>query len=356
MLARAVKSPVLFLVFNRPDNTRQVFDAIRLARPSKLYIAADGPRVSRLAEAQLCSEVRNIAVSVDWPCEVKTLFRETNLGCKVGVSSGITWFFSHEDEGIILEDDVLPVPTFFRFCDEMLERYRKDTRVSMISGCNLISSHFTPKESYFFSRYNHIWGWATWRRAWQHYDVTMAQWPAWRDAYGLEKLSGDEPLFKRHWRSVFDAAYECKIDTWDYQWTFAIWRMGGLTVLPAVNQTLNLGFGADATHTTHDVPAYVSASRPGVLEWPLRDPSAVKRDARADRLINSKVFGITMTNLIKGYLRRFRSLASARFSEVVTAGHTVALRSGEVRVNNIQEKAKGRIKTKHRKQDTPSSK
>jgi hypothetical protein len=313
-----MKSPVLFLVFNRPESTRQVFDAIRLARPSKLYIAADGPRVGRSGEAQLCSEVRDIAVSVNWPCEVKTLFRESNLGCKVGVSSGITWFFRHEDEGIILEDDVLPVPTFFGFCDEMLERYRNDARVSMVSGCNLISNHFTPKQSYFFSRYNHIWGWATWRRAWQHYDVTMAQWPAWRDAGGLEELSGESRLFKRHWRRIFDAVYDCRVDTWDYQWTFAIWRMGGLTVLPAVNQTHNLGFGADATHTTHAIPAYVVASRPDLLKWPLMGPGVVERDTRADRLINSKVFGITLTNRIKGYLRRFRPLARARLSRVVT--------------------------------------
>ncbi len=170
-----MRSPVLFLVFNRPDSTRKVFDAIRSARPPKLYITADGPRPDRPAEAKLCSEVRAIASAVDWPCEVKTLFRESNLGCKAGVSSGITWFFSHEDEGIILEDDVLPVPTFFNFCDEMLERYRDDARVSMISGCNLISNHFSPKQSYFFSRYNLIWGWATWRRAWQHYDVAMTQ-------------------------------------------------------------------------------------------------------------------------------------------------------------------------------------
>ncbi len=305
--ARALRSPVLFLVFNRPESTREVFGAIRSARPPRLYIAADGPRVGRSGEAQLCNAVRDIAASVDWPCEVKTLFRETNLGCKLGVADGISWFFSHEDEGIILEDDVLPVPTFFAFCDEMLERYRNDARVSMISGCNLISSHFTPKHSYFFSRYSHIWGWASWRRAWQHYDVAMATWPAWRDAGGLNELPGVSRLFKRHWRKLFDAVYDGKIDTWDYQWTFAIWRMGGLTVLPAVNQTYNLGFSADATHTTHGMPEYVLASRPGQLKFPLTEPDAVERNVPADRVINSKVFGITLGNIFRSYLRRIRS-------------------------------------------------
>ncbi len=147
-----MKSPVLFLVFNRPDTTRRVFNAIRSARPPKLYVAADGPRFGRPKEAELCGEVRDIVTSIDWPCEVRTLFREDNLGCKAAVSGGITWFFQHEEEGIILEDDVLPVSTFFDFCDEMLERYRKNAGVYMISGCNLVSNHFTPERSYFFPR------------------------------------------------------------------------------------------------------------------------------------------------------------------------------------------------------------
>src|ERR1700690_1974577 len=156
-----MQSPVLFLVFNRPDTTRRVFEAIRSAQPPRLYVAADGPRGARAGEAERCAEVRRIATAVNWPCEVKTLFRDCNLGCKMGVSSGITWFFEHEPEGIILEDDVLPVPTFFDFCDELLARFRNDDRVAMISGSNLIAGHFDPAESYFFSRCAQIWGWAS---------------------------------------------------------------------------------------------------------------------------------------------------------------------------------------------------
>ena len=312
-----MKSPVLFLVFNRPESTRQVFEAIRAARPTKLYISADGPRAGRAEEARLCAEVRGIANFVDWPCEVKTLFQETNLGCKTGVARGITWFFDHEAEGIILEDDVLPIPTFFEFCDELLERYREDTRVSMISGCNLISGHYAPAHSYLFSRYNHIWGWASWRRAWQHYDVSMAAWPAWRDGHGLHGLPGASRLFERHWRGIFDAAYAGKIDTWDYQWTFAIWQMGGLTALPAVNQTYNLGFGPDATHTTQATPQYVIESRPLPLDFPLTHPRLVERDSQADRIINSKIFGITFRNRIKAYWRRLRSLSRPSHSNCI---------------------------------------
>jgi hypothetical protein len=287
-----MRSPVLFLVFNRPDTTRQVFEAIRMARPPKLYVAADGPRVNRTGEAQACIEVRNISSAVDWPCEVRTLYREHNLGCKNGVSSAISWFFSHEPEGIILEDDVLPISTFFAFCDELLERYRNDDRVSMITGCNLIDKDFHANDSYFLSYYCNIWGWASWRRVWRHYDVVMTKWPVWRDGGGLAKISSRRFLFEPYWRSVFNKAYEGKIDTWDYQWTFTCWQLGGLTILPAVNQIRNIGFGANATHTTTSAPKFVHELRTQPLKFPLRHPAIVKRYLRADALIGSKIFGI----------------------------------------------------------------
>jgi hypothetical protein len=304
-----MKSPVLFLVFNRPDTTRQVFQAIRSARPPKLYIAADGPRVSRPGEADRCNEVRRVAKEIDWPCELHTLYRERNLGCKIAVSDAITWFFDQESEGVILEDDVLPLPTFFDYCDEMLERYRRDDRVAMITGCNLVSRHFRPKESYFFSRYCHIWGWASWRRAWRHYDAAMTKWPGWRDNHGLAKMPGANRVFEAYWRPTFDAVHAGNIDTWDYQWTFACWYLGGLTVMPGVNQTHNLGFGEDATHTTAAAPEYVMESRPEPLRFPLVHPGAVERESRADAAIDSKVFRIEIMSILK---RRLRTVLAAR--------------------------------------------
>lgn len=171
-------SAVLFLVFNRPDTTRQVLDSIRQARPPRLYVAADGAREDRPGERERCERVRGIATDVDWPCEVHTLFRARNLGCKTAVSGGISWFFEQEEEGIILEDDVLPDQSFFVFCEELLERYRHEAKVTMISGDYFHGNNHQPTASYFFSRYTHIWGWASWRRAWQHYDREMAQWPS----------------------------------------------------------------------------------------------------------------------------------------------------------------------------------
>ncbi len=294
-----MKSAVLFLVFNRPDTTRQVFETIKSAQPPRLYVAADGPRTDHEGEREKCEQVRQIVSAVNWPCDLKTLFRDDNLGCKMGVSEGINWFFENEEEGIILEDDVLPIPSFFQYCEELLERYRHNDRVGVISGCNLVSRRFMPKESYFFSRYNHVWGWASWRRAWKLYDVTMQEWPHWRDRGGLTSISDGNQLFERHWRDAFDTAFLGGINTWDYQWTFTCWLHGMITALPAHNQTRNLGFGQDAVHTTGNMPDYVKESIPELLPFPLRHPAYIDRKAKTDALIDRRAFGITRKKQIK---------------------------------------------------------
>jgi len=171
-------TPVLFLVYKRPDTTRQVFEAIRQAKPPRLYVAADGPKKNVPGEAEKVKQVREIISNgVDWDCEVKTLFRDENLGCKYGPVEGINWFFKNEEEGIILEDDTLPSQSFFWFCQELLERYKDDTRIMVISGDNFQNGITRGTCSYYFSRYNHIWGWASWRRAWKYYSVDMKLWP-----------------------------------------------------------------------------------------------------------------------------------------------------------------------------------
>ena len=305
-----MNKPILLLIFNRPDTTRLVFDAIRAAKPPKLYIAADGPRAGRQNEAERCMRARAIATQVDWPCEVHTLFRDHNLGCKLGVSGGISWFFEHEFEGIILEDDVLPTDTFFEFCEEMLDRYRDDERVAVITGNNLISDKYTSPNSYFFSRYPHIWGWASWRRAWKKYDVAMTDWPLWRDVGGLRSLWSGGRFVEAYWRHYFGATFQGLIDTWDYQWFFACWRSRGLTIVPTVNQTRNLGFGADATHTTGKEPVSLRNSRSKSLRFPLIHPTEVEWDRKADSLIDSQVFGITAYSTLKRYLKSVPVLAN----------------------------------------------
>jgi hypothetical protein len=285
------RSPVLFMVFNRPDTTQRVFEAIRAARPPRLYVAADGPRTAREGEAQRCETTRRIATAVDWPCELITLFRTENLGCKRAVGSAITWFFEHEPEGIVLEDDCLPDASFFAYCDALLERYRDDPRVMCISGDNFISDAWKPEESYYFSIYTHIWGWASWRRAWKSYDIEMSDWKASDPRLLLGRKLPAERQAQRHWKSVFDRVAAGKIDTWDYQWNYACWKHDGVTCLPKVNLVSNIGFGADATHTVSPESKHANLAV-AAIALPLQHPKDVAATALADRWTNKHVFGL----------------------------------------------------------------
>lgn len=275
-----LKTALLFLVFNRLDTTKQVFEAIRLAKPPRLYVAADGARASREGEGAKVRAVRDYVMShIDWPCEVKTLFREKNLGCKHAVSSAITWFFENEEMGVILEDDCLPDPTFFRFCEELLAHYCHDERIAMITGDNFQLGRKRTEASYYFSRYNHIWGWASWRRAWKHYDPDVRMWPKMRDENWLDVLIKD-PKERKSWEKIYQALYEGQIDTWDYQWILASWCQGMLSIIPTVNLVSNIGFGADATHTQGEGPHSCLPVEPMV--FPLQHPSIILQNQEAD--------------------------------------------------------------------------
>jgi len=297
-----MKSAVLFIVFNRPDTTLKVFEAIRAAKPPKLYVAADGPRLNRDGEKDLCNKVRQIATAVDWPCELKTLFSDVNLGCNLGPSQGISWLFENEEEGIILEDDVLPLSSFFPYCDELLERYRYVENVGVISGCNFISRYYLTSESYFFSRYNHIWGWASWRRAWLHFDGKMHLWPQWNKCLGLKTISDGNIFFELYWRNNFNKVFNKPTDIWDYQWLFSCWYYGMLTVLPKYNQTYNLGCGGNATHTTGTIPKFIKKATPENLIFPLTHPKNINRSIKADALIDKKILRLTLLYTLKRYL------------------------------------------------------
>ena len=233
-------TPVLFLIFNRPDTTRRVFDAIRRARPARLFVAADGPRKDRPEDAGLCSRAREIIRQVDWECNVQTLFREENLGCKRAVSSAIDWFFSHVEEGIILEDDCLPDTSFFPFCRQLLARYRDDKRVMMIAGINYLFNEVEVRESYYFSRYYAIWGWATWKRAWALYDVQMTDWPEYDARNYLDDIYQDKKIVS-FLRDMIQGAYENRLDTWDIQWVYTCIFNYGLSVCPKHTLVSNIG-------------------------------------------------------------------------------------------------------------------
>jgi len=242
----ALNTAVLFLVFNRLDTTKQVFEAIRQAKPPRLYVAADGARANKEGEADKVQAVRDyIMQNIDWKCEVRTLFREENLGCKYAVSGAITWFFENEEQGIILEDDCLPSQSFFLFCEELLERYKDDMRVGQITGDNFQNGIKRGDGDYYFSVHNHIWGWATWRDRWKEYDVSLA---GMEDVEFLWQVFNDTDE-KKYWEKIFYKMKNNQIDTWDYQWSFALWNVKMLTITPNINLVKNIGFGVDATHT-----------------------------------------------------------------------------------------------------------
>ena len=283
-----LQTAVLFLVFNRPDVTARVFEAIRQAKPPRLYVAADGPREGRSGEAERVARVRAIAIAVDWPCEVKTLFRDINLGCKYAVTTAITWFFEQEEQGIILEDDCMPHPDFFPFCETLLRRYRDDDRVSVITGDNFQDGQWRGESSYYFSRYNHVWGWASWRRAWNHYNGELSFWPEWKQsADWMTQLP--VRIERKYWEKIFDRMYAKQIDAWDYPWTASVWFHGGLTATPNVNLVSNIGFGPDSTHTAN--PNDVNANRPSAPLGQLIHPPEIRRDIDADSYIFDYAFG-----------------------------------------------------------------
>jgi hypothetical protein len=241
-------SPVLFIVFNRPDVTERVFQAIKEARPSKLYVAADGPRKNRPGEEELCARARHVASQVDWPCEVHTKFNDQNLGCKEGVVSAINWFFENEQEGIILEDDCLPTPDFFRFCDTLLERYRYDTRVRHIGGTNYQRQLIRGESTYYFSRLTHIWGWATWRRVWATYDKNLQNTTPDEVSNAVFDLFDDAAIADFWKNKTLDLKHN-RIDTWDYQLQIAAFLSNAVGAIPNTNLISNIGFGEAATHT-----------------------------------------------------------------------------------------------------------
>lgn len=303
-------TPVLLLAWRRPDATRQVIDAIRRAAPTRVFVACDGPRSGRpddVVAVRACRDL--IDGAIDWHCTVERRYQETHQGCRRGVSGALDWFFTQVDEGIVLEDDCVPHDDFLPYCAALLERYRDDVRVWCVSGNGYQDGHRRGDGSYFFSRYNHVWGWASWRRAWQHYDVTLQHWPTFRDA-GLVANVFEDPVEARYWSEIWDRLHERgEPDTWDYQWTFACLSNGGLTTLPNGNLVRNIGFDESASHTRH-ADFYGDLSVTGIL--PLVHPSRVRRDPEADAYTFDHHFhGAELRLRVSSYARWLHRLRTA---------------------------------------------
>jgi hypothetical protein len=297
----AYNIPVLFLIFNRLDTTRKVFEVIRSIAPKKFYIASDGPRVTHGGEQEQVEKVRKYVLdTIDWDCEIKTLFREKNLGCGRAVSSAITWFFENVEHGIILEDDCLPSLSFFDYCAELLEKYKSNERIYHIAGYNPLTV-INDSNTYYFSRIQHCWGWASWRRAWNQYSY---------DIDGLDKFVAQRKIkniFKRacdrkYWLDIFREMERHEIDTWDYQWAYSIFKNNGICINPTRNMVKNIGFGADATHTMFK-SAFHDEQEKFEIESIIH-PGEIVLDPGIIDDINRKAFGITWGRMIRKIIVR----------------------------------------------------
>jgi hypothetical protein len=301
MSTSALQTPVALFVFRRPETTRRVFESISRVRPTRLLLIADGPRSDREGEADDCRQVREIVTKVDWPCELSTNFAENNLGCQERMISGINWVFSLVEEAIILEDDCLPDLSFFQFCQELLARYRGDSRVAAISGTNLVGKYLNTKDSYFFSQLGGNWGWATWKSEWEKFDRHIEDWPKLRKQKTLSEIF-DQPKTVDYWTRIFDMVYAKQgPSAWDYQWLYAHLKNNGLTVVPAVNLVKNIGFGQGATHTD---AVDVRLSPPTTaIKFPLNHPSAFTPLRSLDRRFQ-KLLSKSVSQRISNKIRR----------------------------------------------------
>jgi hypothetical protein len=291
------KSPVLFITFNRFIETKLVFNKIREYKPNIFYISSDGPRLDNDKEDNIVYSIRNyILNNIDWECEVHTLFQDSNLGCKSAVSGAINWFFRNVDEGIILEDDCLPSISFFLFCEKILSKYRYDPQVYHIDGSNFCDP--VDKMLYHYSRYALIWGWASWRRAWFKYNIEMIDYPHYKSINFLDNIF-TKKYERKFWYKNLDLAYNNKIDTWDYQWFYAIWKNEGLTIRPNYNMIKNIGFNKNATHTTNSnkvLDSMISHE----IDLSLITPTSIYTNSKLDEQTSKKRF-----NLGKSFFQLF---------------------------------------------------
>ena len=294
-------SPVLFLIFNRPEITQQVFSAIRKAKPPRLYVAADGPRSDYPNEDEKCEHSRKIATNVDWDCEVKTLFRDQNLGCRLAVSQAIYWFFEQEPEGIILEDDCLPSQSFFWFCQEMLEYFRNDKAVGVICGFYSNELEYKPSASFFFSRYLRVWGWAGWRRSNEGYDSNINLLIEKQNTWKKDIFSHTDIFLKRYWQDMFEEVGSGKIDTWDIQLQYLLWQKKQQVIVSSKNLVQNIGWAQGAHPLTKDHNHELATSE---INFPLTTPDMTERDTRADQVIEKISYQITIFSFLKKLLRK----------------------------------------------------
>lgn len=299
--AGKIKTPIVLIIFNRPDATEKVFNEIAKVQPPKLLVVADGPREGNLDDLEKCKKTREIIKKVDWPCEVLTNYSDVNLGCKMRPVTGLNWAFGLIDEAIILEDDCVPDTTFFRFCEELLEKYRNDKRVAIISGTNLFVGKIKNPYSYYYSIFPQTWGWATWKRSWENYDIGVKKWADLKNTDWLEKKLGAKSILYNYWKNVFDDCYQQKLNAWDYQITFSAWVDGSLAVIPKINLVSNIGFGKNKGTNIIKRHKY-AALKTSQMQFPLVSPEQILENKKIDKSIGKYTFTYYRPFLIKAFL------------------------------------------------------
>ena len=305
-----LNTAVLFIIFNRLDTAKEVFTAIRKAQPPRLYIASDGARVDKEGEEMKVQMIRNYLIEhIDWDCEVKTLFREKNFSCGPSVKGAIDWFFSFEEDGIILEDDVVPSQSFFWYCEELLERYRDDFRVGMINGTNHIG--FLPREdSYLFSKYKSGWGWATWKRAWFNMDLEM-NWSHTEFHESIVLNMGHSEKNVNFWERIIHRIELNQVSAWDYQWAFSLGSQNQLGIVPRRNLIANIGFGDDATHTIGSPKdSYITSEE---IELPLKHPPYILPNSDYDSRYETILINARWKRFIPKFIRLFLIKIKSKF-------------------------------------------
>lgn len=303
---KELTTPVVFIIFNRPDTTKRVFEKIREAKPKKLYIIADGPRKSVPKDYELCQLTRSMVENIDWDCNLYKNYSDINLGSRFRPASGFEFVFRNEDDAIILEDDCLPHTSFFEYCQQLLEYFRNEKKINIISGSNFLSKLSNKKYSYQFSAFHHFWGWATWKRAWEKYDIDMKEWPVLKNKNFINDILMRRTSAK-YWETLFEEVYTGKINTaWDYQWIYSSWKNNGLAVLPTSNLISNIGFGENATHTKNKKHKRSNMPLEGV-QFPIIHPPQIKRDFEYDQILSDYIFRFNrrdqIIRLIKKILR-----------------------------------------------------
>jgi len=284
-----LKTPVVFIIFNRPDHTKKTFDMIRKIKPSQLFIIADGPRIDFPEDEKKCLATRNVIKDIDWNCKVFKNYEKKNIGLKKKITTGLNWVFEHVDQAIILEDDCLAGPHFFYYCQELLNYYEKNDKIWLITGNNFQNGNWRGQDSYYFSKYPHMWGWATWKRAWMHYTNDIPFWNSWKLSNSWKELMPDN-VERKFWEKIFDQVYSGR-DTygWDYAWVANIWYHKGLTATPNINLVSNIGHDIHASSTK--LPSNIANLNIGKLPEILKHPKIIKLDIEADKYDFNNNFG-----------------------------------------------------------------